>query len=118
MAVIPYLDNVIVCKKGIVDIVTDGNISYYVAMEGSLKRCGGQGDVFGGILGTFTKYASNLKEIDSLSERMILSVLCASIATRCSAHKAFVQKTIGLTTPDIIEEIPDYLSQYYVEYKL
>lgn len=113
-----YIDNVIVCKKGIVDIITDGNISYYVAMEGSLKRCGGQGDVFSGILGTFTKYASNLKEVESPSERMILSVVCASIATRCSAHKAFVHKKIGLTTPDIIQEIPEYLSQFYVEHKL
>jgi|LauGreDrversion4_2_1035121.scaffolds.fasta_scaffold486220_2 hypothetical protein len=35
------LENVIICKKGIVDLISDGNISYYVAVEGSLKRCGG-----------------------------------------------------------------------------
>ena len=75
----------IICKKGIVDLISDGNISYYVAIEGSLKRCGGQGDVFAGMLGTFTKYARNLKEFDSNSERTILSVVCASIATRSSA---------------------------------
>ena len=56
-----------------------------MAIEGSLKRCGGQGDVFAGMLGTFTKYASNLKNVESISERTIISVVCASIATRSSA---------------------------------
>jgi ATP-dependent NAD(P)H-hydrate dehydratase len=84
------LDNVIICKKGIVDLISDGNISYYVAMEGSLKRCGGQGDVLAGIVGSFAKFASNLNDVESISERKILSVVCASIATRSSAHKAFL----------------------------
>lgn len=105
-----YLENVIICKKGIVDLISDGNISYYVAVEGSLKRCGGQGDVLAGIVGTFTKFASNLKDVESISERTIISVVCASIATRSSAYNAFIKKRIGLTTPDIIQEIPEYLA--------
>ncbi len=76
------LENVIICKKGIVDLISDGNISYYVAMEGSLKRCGGQGDVLAGIVGAFAKFASNLNDVESISERKILSVVCATIATR------------------------------------
>jgi NAD(P)H-hydrate repair Nnr-like enzyme with NAD(P)H-hydrate dehydratase domain len=51
-------------------------------MEGSLKRCGGQGDVLAGIVGAFAKFASNLNDVESISERKILSVVCASIATR------------------------------------
>lgn len=35
------LGNIIILKKGIIDIISDGNISYYVAIEGGLKRCGG-----------------------------------------------------------------------------
>ena len=105
-----HIDNVIICKKGIIDIISDGNTSYYVAVEGSLKRCAGQGDVLSGIVGTFTNFANNLKDVESPSERAILSVVCASIVTRSSAHKAFVKKRIGLTTSDIIQEIPEFLA--------
>jgi hypothetical protein len=69
-------------------------------------------------VGAFSKFASNLKDIELISERAIISVVCASIATRSSAHKAFLLKRIGLTTPDIIQEIPEYLAQYYLDYKL
>ena len=71
--------------------------------------------MFSGIVGTFTKFADNLKEEQSPSERALLSVVGASIVTRCSAHKAFVKKRIGLTTPDIISEIPEFLAQFYFE---
>ncbi len=96
-------------------MISDGNISYFVAVEGSLKRCGGQGDVFSGILGTFSKYQHNFKEVTSASERAILSVVSASLVTRCAARTAFLKKRIGLTTPDIIEEIPYFLAQFYDE---
>jgi NAD(P)H-hydrate repair Nnr-like enzyme with NAD(P)H-hydrate dehydratase domain len=33
--------NVLVLKKGIVDLVSDGSNSYFIAIEGGLKRCGG-----------------------------------------------------------------------------
>ena len=42
--------NAIVVRKGIVDIVSDGNIAYYVCEEGSLKRCGGIGDILAGTI--------------------------------------------------------------------
>ena len=35
------LGNVIIFKKGIVDIISDGKQSYFVAVEGGLKRCVG-----------------------------------------------------------------------------
>ena len=50
------LNNVFIMRKGIVDIVSDGFQTYYVAIEGGLKRSGGQGDVLAGVLGTFCNY--------------------------------------------------------------
>jgi ATP-dependent NAD(P)H-hydrate dehydratase len=108
-----FLDNVIVCKKGIIDIISDGITSYYVSIEGSDKRCGGQGDIFSGVLGTFVKFQNNLTSIQSESERAILSVVAASIVTRSSARRGFLKKKIGLTSPDILEEIPYFLAEVY-----
>ena len=50
------MNNMIIMKKGMIDLISDGNISYYVSIEGSLKRCGGLGDILSGILGTFVNY--------------------------------------------------------------
>jgi NAD(P)H-hydrate repair Nnr-like enzyme with NAD(P)H-hydrate dehydratase domain len=43
----------------------------------------------------------------------MLSVVAASIVTRESAKKAFLKKQLGLTTPDIIKQIPKVLAQYW-----
>ena len=48
--------NARICRKGLTDIVTDGLKAYYVKETGSLKRCGGIGDILAGTIGTFTHY--------------------------------------------------------------
>lgn len=55
------LNNVVILRKGIVDIVSNGFQTYYVAVEGGLKRSGGQGDVLAGVLGTFAYFEQNLE---------------------------------------------------------
>lgn len=45
--------NSIIVRKGISDIITDGNEAYYVCEEGSRKRCGGIGDLLAGTIATF-----------------------------------------------------------------
>jgi ATP-dependent NAD(P)H-hydrate dehydratase len=35
------LNNVIILRKGLIDIISNGNYTYFVAFEGSRKRCGG-----------------------------------------------------------------------------
>lgn len=101
------------CKKGIIDIISDGITSYYVSIDGSDKRCGGQGDIFSGVISTFVKFQNNLSCIQSESERTILSVVAASIVTRSSARRGYLKKKIGLTSPDILEEIPYFLAEVY-----
>eukprot|EP00347_Sterkiella_histriomuscorum_P023541 403334250 len=102
------LNNAIILKKGIVDLVSDGKQSYYVCTQGSLKRCGGQGDILSGILGTFVNYADNLKKSSEYSdleenERKLLAVVSASSLNRMIAMNAYEQRTISLTTPDILD---------------
>ena len=48
--------NARICRKGLTDIVTDGLKAYFVKETGSLKRCGGIGDILAGTIGTFTHY--------------------------------------------------------------
>lgn len=62
------ISNTIILRKGLVDIITDGRQAFYVKTQGSLKRCGGQGDVLAGMLGTFTYYANLLKDQDNTFE--------------------------------------------------
>ncbi len=101
----------IILKKGIVDIISDGKSSYYVKSPGSLKRCGGQGDILSGILGSFVNYQDNLEKISSdPEERAVLSVVASCILNRKVSHSAFLRRKISLTTPDIIEELPNVLN--------
>jgi len=48
---------VIVMRKGEVDVISDGDSAYFVNVWGSLKWCGGQGDLLSGILGTYAYWA-------------------------------------------------------------
>ena len=54
--------NSIVVRKGITDIITDGNEAYYVCEEGSLKRCGGIGDILAGTIATFQQFSRKALE--------------------------------------------------------
>lgn len=100
-------NNAIVLKKGIVDILSNGESCYYVATESSLKRCGGQGDILAGIIGTFASFSSNLEmglegQLIDDREKLLLSTLAASIVNRKASFLAFKERTLSLTTPDIL----------------
>jgi NAD(P)H-hydrate repair Nnr-like enzyme with NAD(P)H-hydrate dehydratase domain len=43
------------------------------------------------------------------------AVVAACIVTRSTARRAYLKKRIGVTAPDIIEEIPGYMAQFYEE---
>ena len=104
----------IVCKKGIVDIISDGVHSYFVSLDGSLKRCGGQGDILAGVSGAFMNYASNLQDdVEDPRERAVLAVVAASIVTRGAAKVAFDSKKIAVTTLDILEALPGHIAGLY-----
>ncbi|KAK3099405.1 hypothetical protein FSP39_003890 [Pinctada imbricata] len=51
------LGNVTIVQKGEVDIISDGENVLVCSNEGSPRRCGGQGDLLSGTMGTFTHWA-------------------------------------------------------------
>src|SRR3989338_3928220 len=52
------LGNVTILKKGAVDIISDGNSLALCRLEGAPRRCGGQGDLTAGALGTFAAWTT------------------------------------------------------------
>ena len=54
------LGGVTVVKKGIHDEIANTSGYYTVQEEGSLRRCGGQGDILSGAIATFTHWANDV----------------------------------------------------------
>lgn len=55
------LDGVTVVRKGKTDLISNGLIQAECSLEGSFRRCGGQGDILAGAIGTFS-YWSHVNE--------------------------------------------------------
>ena len=52
--------NAVIIRKGVTDIISDGNQAFYVALEGSKKRAGGQGDILAGTVAAFEQFEKKL----------------------------------------------------------
>ena len=94
------LNGALIFKKGLIDVISNGNRTCLVSTPGSMKRCGGQGDVLAGMLGTFANYSYGESGCDLLTGAML-----ASMTTREAARMAFEKRGHALVTPDIIKEV-------------
>lgn len=108
------LGGVTILKKGRIDEISNGLKTFNVNIRGSLKRCGGQGDVLAGILSTFLAwrrtYLENLWDHDkSLNEDELLMLASygASFATRYSSYLAFKRKKRAMRANDLMNFIGD-----------
>lgn len=71
------LGNPTIIKKGLIDVISNGEYSALVWNQSSLKRCGGQGDLLAGMLATFVNYNCDVP---------LLDVVLACISTREAAN--------------------------------
>lgn len=53
------LNNINILLKGKIDIITNGKKAFLVRTPGSLKRCGGIGDILSGLTGLYAFWAKN-----------------------------------------------------------
>lgn len=116
-----YFGNAIIVKKGLVDIVTDGKEAFYVASEGSKKRCGGIGDILAGTIGSFVQFAPSrsLEPVSSslgvsslaMCDSSLFGVVMACISVREASNKAWKKKGHALVAPDIIDELSSSISE-------
>ncbi|RNA42262.1 ATP-dependent (S)-NAD(P)H-hydrate dehydratase isoform X2 [Brachionus plicatilis] len=104
-----------ILKKGKVDIISDGKTMVYNEVQGSLKRCGGIGDLMTGTLSLFFHWCnvSNVnffEEIEKKSELEhpnIIAAYTASVFTRRCSQMAFDKYHRSVMAADIIAEISD-----------
>lgn len=52
--------------KGYSDIITNGEIAYIVNNRGSLKRCGGIGDILAGLACLYSVWGNKIEEYADL----------------------------------------------------
>ncbi|ORY81976.1 Ribokinase-like protein [Protomyces lactucae-debilis] len=107
---------VTIVQKGPKDYISNGKETLVVDMPGGLKRCGGQGDVLSGTMGTFLSwqaaYRAGLWEEDTEdhmdAERcMLLAAFGACATTRFCSRHAFDTKGRGMMATDLVASVGD-----------
>lgn len=100
------MGNLTVVLKGEQDVITDGTKVILCGIEGSGRRCGGQGDLLSGSLGVLAHWAhaSSVGTVKSVNPSIIAAFGACSLTRQCNSH-AFHQRGRSTTTTDMIQEI-------------
>ncbi|OQR84671.1 hypothetical protein ACHHYP_13056 [Achlya hypogyna] len=99
------LGNVAILLKGSQDVASDGVSTLTNSLDGSPRRCGGQGDVAAGTVGAFLAWHSSQQATDRAGSDlnpMLVAAMGGSLLTRQSSTLAFAKKGRSMTTPDVI----------------
>ncbi|SNX83706.1 probable ATP-dependent (S)-NAD(P)H-hydrate dehydratase [Melanopsichium pennsylvanicum] len=111
-----------VLEKGKVDRITNGKEVLIVDAEGGLKRCGGQGDILAGCLGTFAGWCKiyeenhpNLAQTSAnadggevaLDRLLLLAGYGASLTARECSRLAFKSKARAMLADDLLPVVGD-----------
>jgi len=113
------LGNLVIVRKGPKDLISDGRTVIECDMEGSPRRCGGQGDVLSGAIATFVGWATQTKDlVHSVSGEPVIPPLmlaawggCALV--RDSAKICFENKRRSMVGFDIVEFIGQRFYQLF-----
>lgn len=101
------MGNLTLVLKGEQDIITDGSKVISCSMEGSGRRCGGQGDLLSGSMGVLAHWAhtaSAAGTLKSVNPSMVAAFGACSLTRQCNSQ-AFQQHGRSTTTTDMIQEI-------------
>ncbi|KAM3862394.1 ATP-dependent (S)-NAD(P)H-hydrate dehydratase [Diretmus argenteus] len=100
------MGNLTVVLKGEQDLITDGSKVISCNIEGSGRRCGGQGDLLSGSLGVLAHwaYASSAGVVKSVNPSMVAACGACSLTRQCNSQ-AFHRHGRSTTTSDMIQEI-------------
>ncbi|XP_033743254.1 ATP-dependent (S)-NAD(P)H-hydrate dehydratase-like isoform X2 [Pecten maximus] len=115
------LGNVTIVRKGENDIITNGKHVLVCGNEGSPRRCGGQGDVLAGTMGTMTHWSHTISQKGSSNNELFLAfgptitaAYAACLLTRQSNKQAFAQFGRFMTASDMIGQLPTAFEQLYL----
>ncbi|KAA8497854.1 ATP-dependent (S)-NAD(P)H-hydrate dehydratase [Porphyridium purpureum] len=107
----------IIVEKGPRDIIASGDEREQAPLvcnePGSLRRCGGQGDVLAGVLTCFAAMQAKRGQTDQgrsgVAVDLRLAAFAACTLVRASAAAAFEKKRRSMLTTDVIEHLPERL---------
>ncbi|XP_041359018.1 ATP-dependent (S)-NAD(P)H-hydrate dehydratase-like [Gigantopelta aegis] len=114
------LGNVTICHKGQNDIISDGKNVLVCCEEGSLRRCGGQGDLLSGSMGIFTHWTHQLDQQTTHNDLLkscgpsLCAAYAACLLTRRCSKLAFQQHRRSMTTSDMIAVIQQAFEELYL----
>ncbi|KAG8954629.1 hypothetical protein FRC04_011062 [Tulasnella sp. 424] len=106
--------NVTIIQKGQQDIISNGDRTEVVDVEGGLKRVGGQGDILSGTVGTFMAWGKSYEEQNlkgsndsnmKLEDIPLLAAIGACNVTRTASRLAFQKHGRGVLTSDMLAEV-------------
>ncbi|XP_023608234.1 ATP-dependent (S)-NAD(P)H-hydrate dehydratase isoform X3 [Myotis lucifugus] len=100
------LGNVTVVQKGEQDVISDGEQVLECNLQGSNRRCGGQGDLLSGFLGVLVQWALHAgpEKTNGFSPLLVAAFGACSLTRQCN-HQAFQKHGRSTTTSDMIAEI-------------
>lgn len=118
------LSGVTIVQKGKDDIISNGTMTIICSKQGSVRRCGGQGDLLSGSMGTFMYWANKtMKDTqsgnqagDALLEKLgpnLTAAFGACFLTRECNRLAYLSHKRSMTTTDMIACIHQAFETYF-----
>ncbi|XP_013872973.1 ATP-dependent (S)-NAD(P)H-hydrate dehydratase isoform X3 [Austrofundulus limnaeus] len=101
------MGNVTLVLKGEQDLISDGSKVYSCSVEGSGRRCGGQGDLLSGSMGVLAHWAHSASAaggIRGMNPSVVAAFGACSLTRHCN-RQAFHRHGRSTTTSDMIQEI-------------
>ncbi|XP_054471139.1 ATP-dependent (S)-NAD(P)H-hydrate dehydratase isoform X2 [Anoplopoma fimbria] len=101
------MGNLTVVLKGEHDLITDGSRVISCSIEGSGRRCGGQGDLLSGSMGVLAHWAhaASAAGMNRSVNPSVVAAFGACLLTRQCNSQAFQRHGRSTTTTDMIQEI-------------
>lgn len=105
----------IVVLKGYNDVISNGRETLVCTEPGSLRRCGGQGDVLAGVMSLASAWAcmdsspskegKGTSDGDAQSNHLLSAAYFSCVVTKRASRMAFNKKGRSFSTPDIFSEL-------------
>ncbi|KAA0201256.1 ATP-dependent (S)-NAD(P)H-hydrate dehydratase [Fasciolopsis buskii] len=101
------LGNVTVVLKGEHDTISDGSTTVICDLEGSPRRCGGQGDMLSGTAATFFHWFHQFSppQTPNMLPTPVAAGLAACMLTRQCSQQAFAKHGRSMVTAQMIEQL-------------
>lgn len=108
-------NNVTVILKANEDRIVNGDKVLVYPVEGSPRRCGGQGDMLSGCLAAFSGWAQNCKE-DHVEAQMFAAFAASTLVKTCSKI-TFKEKGRGMVVTDMLAKLHIAFDAIYEDHK-